>query len=65
MPYESFKNMPVWEQARGSATETQSHTEYAKRVGYVAESDANVIDVQLATLIHDINKIVVVLTSQP
>lgn len=121
MPYDSFKNMPVWEQAmdvavrifeltdnlprredygltsqirrsglsisgniaegfgrnhtkdkvnfyyiaRGSATETQSHLEYSKRVGYVKQANADTLDSQLGTLIHDLNKIIHALSSKP
>lgn len=121
MPFDSFKDMPVWEQAmevavkifeltdnlprredygltsqirrsalsisgniaegfgrnhtkdkvnfyyiaRGSATETQSHLEYAKRVKYVSPANADDLDSRLATLIHDVNKIINALSSQP
>lgn len=44
--------------ARGSATETQSHIEYCRRVGYFPESAAAELDARLAQLIHDLNKII-------
>lgn len=44
--------------ARGSLTETQSHLEYAKRVGYIREEKANPLDQALDSLHHEINKII-------
>ena len=44
--------------ARGSLTETQSHLEYAKRVGYVSEEDALNMDNELISLHHEINMII-------
>ncbi|MBX2990040.1 MAG: four helix bundle protein [Bacteroidetes bacterium] len=44
--------------ARGSATETQSHLEYCRRVGYIPETSVATLDVRLSQLIHDINKII-------
>lgn len=44
--------------ARGSVTETQSHTEYGKRVGYIKENDADNLDRNLTELCKDINKII-------
>jgi four helix bundle protein len=45
--------------ARGSITETQSHIEYGKKVGYLKENIANVIDTKLIEIYNDINKIIV------
>jgi four helix bundle protein len=45
--------------ARGSLTETQSHLEYGKRVGYLEAEDSNRLDAALVKLYHQINKIVV------
>lgn len=53
--------------SRGSATETQSHLEYAQRVGYVSKESQLMIDKRLANLIHELNKIILTLQrhSQP
>lgn len=50
--------------ARGSITETQSHLEYGRRVGYFNNdiSTANV-DESLSNLLNDVNKIIVSLKS--
>jgi four helix bundle protein len=47
--------------ARGSATETQSHLEYGRRVGYIDADSHAKLDGRLASLIHDINKIITTL----
>ncbi len=44
--------------ARGSVTETQSHLEYGKRVGYLRTETTEEIDVLLSNLYNDINKII-------
>jgi len=46
---------------RGSLTETQSHIEYSRRVGYLKQEDADSLDDALAKLYLEINKIVVTL----
>ncbi len=44
--------------SRGSVTETQSHLEYTKRVGY-AEADAvEMLDTRLSKIHADLNKII-------
>jgi four helix bundle protein len=50
--------------ARGSLTETQSHLEYAKRVGYIEEKVHQHIDEQMGVLHKDLNKIMLTLKSQ-
>jgi four helix bundle protein len=47
--------------ARGSLTETQSHLEYAKKVGYINKEDAEIVDETLIKLYHEINKIITTL----
>lgn len=47
--------------ARGSLTETQSHLEYGKRVGYIKPESANELDKILNNLHNDINKVIVTL----
>ena len=47
--------------ARGSLTETQSHLEYGKRVGYINNEDVVRLDEGLDEIYSDINKIVVTL----
>jgi four helix bundle protein len=44
--------------ARGSVTETQSHLEYGKRVGYLAESAAQDLSDRLETIHSDLNKVI-------
>jgi four helix bundle protein len=50
--------------ARGSLTETQSHLEYGKRVGYLMVEHSDRLDNELTKLYHQINKIVAELHSQ-
>lgn len=45
--------------SRGSAVETQSHLEYAKRVGYISEELCNKLDRELVKIYNDLNKIIV------
>lgn len=47
--------------SRGSITETQSHLEYGRRVGYIKETDMKGQDKSLNKLYNDINKIIVTL----
>lgn len=47
--------------ARGSLTETQSHIEYSRRVGYIKHEDADSVDHALCQLCLEINKIIVTL----
>lgn len=44
--------------ARGSLTETQSHLEYATRVGYINPDISSELDGKLSNLYHEINKII-------
>lgn len=44
--------------ARGSLTETQSHLEYAKRIGYIDKEKAEALDKALGALHYEINKII-------
>ncbi|GFE57747.1 four helix bundle protein [Geobacter sp. AOG1] len=44
--------------ARGSLTETQSHLDYAVRVGYMTKEDSTTMDEALNGLYHEINKII-------
>mgnify|MGYP002400483958 CR=1 FL=1 len=44
--------------SRGSLTETQSHLEYGLRVGYFGPEDVELLDSQLASLHHDLNKLI-------
>lgn len=45
--------------SRGSVTETQSHLEYANRVGYINKDKAEVLINRLSQIYNDINKIIV------
>ncbi len=44
--------------SRGSATETQNHIEYGRRIGYISEDSAKNLDKILNKLYNDINKII-------
>lgn len=50
--------------ARGSLTETQSHIEYSRRVGYLKAEEADSLEDALSELYLEINKIVVTLKNQ-
>jgi four helix bundle protein len=43
--------------ARGSLTETQSHLEYSKRVGYLKKEETEELDEILSEIYNDLNKI--------
>ena len=47
--------------ARGSITETQSHLEYGKRVGYIDNSNAKDLDKILCKLYDNINRVILTL----
>jgi four helix bundle protein len=44
--------------SRGSLTETQSHLEYGKRVGYINNTSAEELDNILNELYNEINKVI-------
>jgi len=44
--------------SRGSLTETQSHLEYGRRVGYINNTNAENLDRDLAELYNGINKVI-------
>jgi four helix bundle protein len=44
--------------ARGSLTETQSHLEYGKRVGYLAASDAAALSDRLDQVHTELNRVI-------
>lgn len=44
--------------ARGSLTETQSHLEYGRRVGYLAVSDAAALSEKLDQVHAEINRVI-------
>lgn len=52
--------------SRGSVAETQSHLEYGRRVGYIAEEDALELDTILNGIYKDLNRLILSLkrTSQ-
>ena len=47
--------------ARGSLTETQSHLEYGKRVGYLDPKSAQELDSSLAVIHNDLNRVIATL----
>ena len=47
--------------ARGSVTETQSHLEYAARVGYIDRAIASELDSELVDLYNSINRVILAL----
>jgi four helix bundle protein len=44
--------------ARGSVTETQSHIEYGKRVGYLKPKTAEELSAKLSCIYNDINRVI-------
>lgn len=50
--------------SRGSITETQSHLEYGRRVGYIKEDDSKKLDIILENAHKDINKIITALKNK-
>jgi len=54
-------NLNFYYFAKGSVTETQSHLEYGKRVGYFDKDLVEKLGRQLLKLYNDLNKIVVTL----
>jgi four helix bundle protein len=44
--------------SRGSLTETQSHVEYGRRVGYINNTKAEDLDEILSELYNEINKVI-------
>jgi four helix bundle protein len=47
--------------ARGSVTETQSHLEYGRRVGYIDPRSAQELDDDLARIHNDLNRVIATL----
>lgn len=47
--------------ARGSLTETQSHLEYGRRVGYIDPTSAQELDSTLALIHNDLNRVIATL----
>lgn len=47
--------------ARGSLTETQSHLEYGRRVGYIDPTSAQELDSSLALIHNDLNRVIATL----
>ena len=44
--------------ARGSVTETQSHLEYGKRVGYLKPKSAEELSARLSAIYNDLNRVI-------
>ena len=59
----AFDKINFYYFARGSATETQSHLEYGKRVGYFDKDLVEKLDRRLLKLYNDLDKIIVTLKS--
>ncbi|MFZ5908167.1 MAG: four helix bundle protein [Nitrospirota bacterium] len=55
----SSDKINVYYMSRGSLTETQSHLEYGKRVGYRENKQAERIDKELHDLYNDLNKVII------
>jgi four helix bundle protein len=47
--------------ARGSVTETQSHLEYGRRVGYLKPKSAEDLSAELSRIYNDLNKVILAL----
>jgi four helix bundle protein len=60
----SLDKINLYLYSRGSLTETQSHLEYGRRVGYIRDKDAMHLDSQLSCLHHDLNKLISGITSR-
>jgi four helix bundle protein len=56
--HHTLDKMNFYFNARGSLTETQSHLEYAVKVGYIDAADLAQLDTLLTRLYHEINKII-------
>ena len=48
--------------SRGSVTETQSHLEYGKRVGYIKDKEVKRLDSKLSEIYKSLNKVVMKLS---
>jgi four helix bundle protein len=48
--------------ARGLLTETQSHLEYGRRVGYIDPASAQELDSSLAVIHNDFNRVIATLS---
>jgi four helix bundle protein len=57
----SLDKMKFYFVARGSLTETQSHLQYATRVGYIDPKSVQELDGNLATIHNDLNKVIATL----
>ena len=57
----TFDKINFYYMSRGSLTETQSHLEYGKRVGYISEDLAERVEKSLFELYNDINKVIITL----
>jgi four helix bundle protein len=57
--YHTLDKVNFYYMSRGSITETQSHLEYGKRVGYLDKGTVQELDVRLSKLYNDLNKIIV------
>jgi four helix bundle protein len=56
--YHTYNKINFYYVSRGSLTETQSHLEYAKRVGYIKKDDVEELDAFLSEIYNNINKII-------
>ena len=56
--YHTVDKINFYYYSRGSVTETQNHIEYGKRVGYIPEEDARLLDERLSKIYNDLNKII-------
>jgi four helix bundle protein len=50
--------------ARGSVTETQSHLEYGKRVGYLKPRCVEELTAALSSIYNDLNKVIITLRNK-
>jgi len=60
----SLDKMRFYYVARGSLTETRSHVEYGRRVGYLAAADAAALREQLSQVHEEINRVIAALRSR-
>jgi len=59
--YHTLDKVNFYYMSRGSITETQSHIEYGRRVGYLGKKSANELDRRLKKLHKDLNKLITTL----
>ena len=55
----TYEKIHFYYYARGSVTETQSHLEYGRRVGYLKQDSVAILDKKLSRLYNELNKVII------